>query len=132
MKIIETLAELRALRIRPFPIRPRASLRMLRFDDTIVAVDDRRDVVYSNRVHGRERSLAMLRTRAQADVAIALGRLGLVAAGVDAELEAESAAEQQRSDASYALGNAKDLERLGVPYTKSQLRRLRAMAGVES
>lgn len=126
---IETLEALHNVRVHAFPTYPKAGMRTLRFNNTLVAVDER-GRVYSSGVTGRPRSLGLLRLGTRANLACALGRLGVVGAGVDAELKARAELAQRQDNARWALGEADRLGTLGVPYTESQLRKLRAAAGL--
>jgi hypothetical protein len=131
MNKIETLEVLRNTRVHRFPTYAKQGMRVLRFDELLVATDPQ-GRIYTNRVRHRGQSIGMMSAHGQARVVIALRRMGLLGEGVGVELEKEAEAEHRQQEARYALGDADRLEKLGVPYTKSQLRRLRAAAGVAS
>jgi hypothetical protein len=77
------------------------------------------------------RKVGDLHNVTQARVIEGMGRLGLLAPSIGDERRAELNADERRRQARYVLDEAERAEKLGVPFTKSQLRRLREIAGVE-
>lgn len=131
MNKIENLDELRNRLVFRFSTRPLIGLRVVRVEGTLVAVGgDHR--IYSTAVSSTTpRRVDDLHTVNQLRLIEGMGRLGLLGSGVGEALRAEANAEDRKRQARYVLDEAERAAALGVPFTKSQLRRLRAAAGAE-
>lgn len=128
-----TLSELHALRVYAFPTQQRRNLRVVRTDGTtLVGVNSRGRIFVTLHATAVWRRFSHLTTFRQTAIIDGLNRLGLVNPSVFDEITAAAKAEEIREEARYQLGQADDLEKLGVPYTKTQLRKLRELAGVQS
>lgn len=126
---IETLDELRNRFVFRFPSRPLNGLRSVRIETTMVAVNAN-GRIFSNAVSSTApRRLCDLHTVTQLRLVEGMGRLGLLGSGIGDALRAESNAEERKRQARYVLDEADRAAKLGVPFTKSQLRRLRELAG---
>lgn len=124
----ENLAALLATRVRPFPTRPKAGIRVVRVEDTMIGVDQR-GRVFASCIRTRWGACVEDLRRWKGDRCIeGLVRLGLTNKKIAAELAAAQAAERRRENAQWQLSNAKDLAELGAPFTKTQVRKLQAIA----
>lgn len=122
--MIKTLAELRATRVFAFPTKRKQFEAAVRSDGSIVAVDRTGKLFFSGFHERRGRSIGSLQRWQALRIIAGLQKLGVLALGVGEELKAEDIRERLREDARSLLAHASDLEALGCPFTKEQLKKL--------
>lgn len=125
---IKTLNDFRNTFVFRFATRAKNYLRVVRHDDQVFAIDPRIGRVYMGNMDRPARRVRDLHHSRQGRLLAALRNLGVLSADVAAEWARENADANKGSDAAWLLSFAASLRKLGVPYTKAQLRKLSELA----